>query len=214
MLRLEAYERFRAKLASGEVRPGSFLTQKEIAELAGVQIGPAREAILALAHENLLRIHAKRGVQVVEATLPLIRNAYEVRLMTELFAVERFAASAPIDLIDALAEETADILGRARQGVDRRLEAEGVEVDWGMHDRMVEHLGNPIIEESFKVNQTRIRLIRQDNRFDPDRLVSVMHEHWDILEACRARDGERAAALMRAHIATSRRRAIDNSGGF
>ena len=46
MLRLRAYEEFRERLHSGELKPGQFVTQRELAKLVGVPLGAAREAII------------------------------------------------------------------------------------------------------------------------------------------------------------------------
>ncbi|WP_407649109.1 GntR family transcriptional regulator [Devosia algicola] len=45
MSRVAAYQNFRERLLSGELSPGQFVTQKELADLAGVPIATAREAI-------------------------------------------------------------------------------------------------------------------------------------------------------------------------
>ncbi|MEM8664709.1 MAG: GntR family transcriptional regulator, partial [Pseudomonadota bacterium] len=68
MSRVAAYQEFRDRLLSGELQPGQFVTQKELAELAGVPIGTAREAIQKLEHDQLLKVHPQRGIQVADIT--------------------------------------------------------------------------------------------------------------------------------------------------
>jgi len=38
---------------------------------------------------------------------------------------------------------------------------------------------------------------------EPDRLKDSSREHYELLEACSERDGERAAAIMAAHLAST-----------
>ena len=90
MLRLEAYEKFRERLLSGEIKPGQFVTQRELAKLVGVPVGAAREAIQRLEFESLLKVYPRRGIQVTEATARLIRNAYGFRMLIEKDAVRHF----------------------------------------------------------------------------------------------------------------------------
>ena len=57
MSRLNAYEKLKQRLMRGDLEPGQFITQREFAELAGVSVGAAREAIMHLEHERLLRVY-------------------------------------------------------------------------------------------------------------------------------------------------------------
>ena len=53
MTRLAAYESFKERLMTGELKPGQFVTQRELATLADVPLSIAREAIQKLQHETL-----------------------------------------------------------------------------------------------------------------------------------------------------------------
>lgn len=204
MLRLEAYERFRKRLLSGELKPGQFVTQKELAKLAGVPVGAAREAIQRLEHESLLKVYPQRGIQVAEATTRLIRDAYGLRLILEKEAISHYAQRGELDSIKHLKNKTKAIIDRARREVTPRLQEEAVEVDWLMHDTIIDSLGNEIVSQTYRINATRIRLARGlGNRLPRNRLIPALSEHIAILEACQNRDPDRAIAEMRRHIETS-----------
>jgi DNA-binding GntR family transcriptional regulator len=85
---------------------------------------------------------------------------------------------------------------------------ESVEVDWRMHDAVVDSMDNEIVSETYRVNAARIRLARSSNQFDPERVVGAMTEHLAILEACQRRDAEAAVAALEHHIRISRDRAL------
>lgn len=202
MLRVEAYERFKRRLMSGELRPGQFVTQRELAALAGVPLNPAREAIQRLAFESLVKIHPQRGVQVVEASPRTINEAYDFRRMMETQAVRVFAERAPDALVDRLAGEARAEIEAFRAG--RADLARATETDWRMHDEIVDFMGNGIVTEAFRINAARIRLCRVSNVLPPERLPKALAEHLDILAACRARDADAAVAALADHIETSR----------
>lgn len=204
MLRLEAYERFRERLLSGELKPGQFVTQKELAKLAGVPLGAAREAIQRLEHESLLKVYPQRGIQVAEATARLIRDAYGLRLVLERDAIAHFAAHGQRESIDLLIEKTRDIIERASNDITPRLQEEAVEIDWQMHDTIIDSRGNEILAQTYRINAARIRLARGvGNRLPRKRLISALSEHLAILKARRNRDTERAVAEIVQHIETS-----------
>lgn len=212
MLRLKAYEEFRERLLSGDLKPGQFVTQRELAKLIGVPLGAAREAIQRLAFESLLKVYPQRGIQVAEASARVIRTAYQFRLLMEQEAVRHFARTAAIDDMERLEGATLRIVGRAEQSITPRLQEEAVEIDWRMHDAFVDSLDNEIVAEAYRVNAARIRLIRgAGNRLPRPRLVPALSEHLAILAACKARDEDQAAQRLALHINTSQQLTFDGS---
>ncbi len=209
MQRIEAYEKFKACLLTGALKPGQFVTQRELVGLVGVPLGAAREAIQRLEHECLLRVYPQRGIQIADVTVTALRDALEYRQILELHAIRHYAQHARMADMEALERATGEIGERIRGGeADRRLQEEGVEVDWRMHDEVVDSLGNEVVSRNYRVNAARIRLMRVTNRFDSERLGSAMLEHLDILHASMAHDVEGAVAAMRLHLEVARQRAM------
>lgn len=208
MLRVEAYERFKSRLFSGELRPGQFVTQRELAELVGVPLGPAREAIQRLEFESLVKVYPQRGIQITDLSTRLIREAYQLRAILETGAVRHFAEGGARTVVESLFAQTRSVRERAGEAITDTLRREAVEVDWAMHDAVVDSLGNALFSEAYRVNAARIRLIRASNLFSDERLLGVMDEHLAILSACRDGKAARAAKLLEAHLATSRDRAL------
>jgi DNA-binding GntR family transcriptional regulator len=204
MLRLEAYEKFRDRLLSGDLKPGQFVTQRELAKLVGVPLGAAREAIQRLEFESLLKVYPQRGIQVTEATTQLIRAAYGFRLILEKEATLHMVRVAKHDDIDRLIEETRRIVERAKQSITPQIQEEAVEIDWRLHDTFVDSLDNEFVSSAFRINAARIRLARgTGNRLPRKRLVPALMEHLEILAACRLGDGDLAVEAMTRHIETS-----------
>lgn len=209
MQRVEAYEKFKACLLTGTLKPGQFVTQRELVDLVGVPLGAAREAIQRLEHECLLRVYPQRGIQIADVTVMALRDALEYRQILELHAIRHYAQHARMADMEALAQVTRGVVERIRAGeVGRIVQDAGVEVDWRMHDEIVDSLGNEVVSRNYRVNAARIRLMRVTNRFDSERLGSAMSEHLDILHASMAHDVEGAVAAMRLHLEVLRQRAM------
>lgn len=209
MQRIEAYEKFKACLLTGELKPGQFVTQRELVDLVGVPLGAAREAIQRLEHECLLRVYPQRGIQIADVTVTALRDALEYRKILELHAIRHYVLHEPRPAMEALEQATREIVERMRgTQVDGKLKAAGVEVDWRMHDEIIDSLGNEIVSRNYRVNAARIRLMRVTNRFDAERLGTAMAEHLDILRAAMAQDVEGAFQAMQRHLEVSGQRAI------
>ncbi|WP_460449376.1 GntR family transcriptional regulator [Alsobacter sp. SYSU BS001988] len=208
-LRERAYDAFTQHLLARDIRPGQFVSQRELVELTSLPLGAIRELIPRLEAEGLIRTVPQRGMQIAHIDLTLIRDAFQFRLCLEKEAVSLFARTASEATLRELRATHEDILRRAADEITPALVAEAQAVDWGLHDTVIDALGNEIISNAYRVNSIKIRLIREERvRILDSLLVSVMHEHLRILDAFEARDPAAAVAAVEAHIASSRARAI------
>jgi DNA-binding GntR family transcriptional regulator len=208
VLRDEAYDRFRERLFSRRLSPGQFVSQRELCDLVGVPLGPMREALKRLEAEALVRVYPQRGLQIADINVDLIRDAFEIRIVLEKEAARRFAVDGPREVVDRLARATAAIIERAQDGVSEALLDETMDVDWQLHDCIIAAMGNKIIAEVHRVNSDKIRLIRLNNRYVPQRVVPAMQEHYAVIEAFKKRDADAAAEAIERHLQISRRRAL------
>ncbi|MEE9428616.1 MAG: GntR family transcriptional regulator [Paracoccaceae bacterium] len=203
-----AYQEFRDRLLSGELSPGQFVTQKELAELVGVPIGTARQVIQKLEHESLLKVHPQRGIQITDITTKFIRDSYGLRLSLELHAITNFASSEFTVAVKSLLKVTRE----ARTALLEDMSDEALErallVDWEMHDKIIGCMGNDLLTETYQINAARLRLIRVNNRLTHDRAVAALDEHIEILEHCEAQDTIAATAALNHHIDTSMSRSL------
>jgi len=208
-LREQAYDSFTRHLLARDVRPGQFISQRELVELTGLPLGAIRELVPRLEAEGLIRTVPQRGMQVAHIDLNLIRDAYQFRLFLEREAVALFAVRAPDEVLAKLRADHERVLERVtREGNTPEVVAEAQAVDWGMHDTIIDALGNEIISNAYRVNAIKTRLIRAELvRIDPV-VAPVMREHLGILEAIETRDGAKDAAAISAHIENARTRAM------
>ncbi len=205
-----AWERFRQQIMAARLRPGQFVSQRELMTLLDMPLAAVREMIPRLEAARLLVTVPKRGLQIAPVDLRLIRNAFQVRSMIEREAVRQFVREVDDEELDRFDQAHRAILARAEQDpLDPRLDADALQADWGLHDRMVDAMGNEILSEIYRVNSLHVRLIRLDAaEVRPRRVIPAMQEHLLFLEALRSRDEQRAVAAIQAHIDNSRQRVV------
>ena len=208
-LRWQAYERFQQQLIASRIRPGQFVSQRELAALIGLPLGAIREVIPRLEAEGLLQTAPQRGLQIATVDVKLVRNAFQLRALIEREAAAQFALTATDSELDALETAHRDVIGKARHRITPALLETAQAIDWGLHDRMVDALGNEIISGIYRVNSLRIRLIRLDRvMLDEQVLGPAMEEHLALLAALRTRDPQHAIAAIDAHLSHARSRAL------
>ena len=99
-LRERAYAHIQRKIASGEMKPDSPVSEQIIAQELGMSRTPVREAIGQLTAEGLLEQTANRGTLVVQFKRQDIIDLYELREALEVYSVSKAARSSvrPVDL--------------------------------------------------------------------------------------------------------------------
>ncbi|MFD1797855.1 GntR family transcriptional regulator [Paracoccus aurantiacus] len=209
-LREQAYETFTEQLLNRQIQLGQFLSQRELVKLTGMPLGAIREMIPRLEADGLIRTVPNRGLQIVQVDLGLIRNAFQLRMVLEREAVRNFVSTATDEELRILRQMHVETRHAAlTSGVTPELLAMAQQMDWHMHDRMIDALDNQIISAIYRTNAIKIRLIRnEDTRMLPELLVSVMDEHLALIDALVARDGPAAEAALSAHIDSAKRRAV------
>jgi DNA-binding GntR family transcriptional regulator len=209
-LRDRAYDSFTERLLARDIRPGQFVSQRELVEITGLPLGAIRELVPRLEAEGLITTVPQRGMQVAHVDLSLIRNAFQFRLFLEREAVRVFAKSAADAHIATLRARHEAVIARAQAGETTSLIAEAEATDRALHEAIIDHLDNEIVSKAFRVNWIKIKLIRQnETRLYADLVAPVMRDHLAIIDGIARRDADRAADAMTAHITNARKRAID-----
>jgi DNA-binding GntR family transcriptional regulator len=209
-LRALAYERFREQVLAGHLRAGQFVSQRELVKLLAVPLGAVREMIPRLEAARLLVTVPKRGLQIAHIDLKLIRNAFQVRSMIEREAVLHYVRNASDAELDEHERKHRAVLQRALSGKpDARLDHDALAVDWALHDRMVDAMGNEILSEIYRANSLHVRMIRLDaQQVRPQRVVPAMEEHLKFITLLKTRDEAAAVKAMQEHVEQSRQRVV------
>jgi len=210
--RVRAYQGFTQQILSGAILPGQFISQRELMTLLDMPLGAVREMIPRLEAGGLIKTVPQRGLQIAHVDLKLIRNAFQVRSMIEREAVLAFVQSASDSELAAIEAAHQQILARANRAstTDAQVLDDAQALDWGLHDRMVDALGNEIVSDLYRVNSLRVRLIKlEQSVITPARLIPAMQEHLSFIAALRERNAAQAAALLDAHINSARSRVMN-----
>ena len=206
-LRERVYRHLRDEILSSRVRPGTVLQEVPLAESLGVSRGPLREALSDLAAEGLVTITPRRGAVVTQLTKAEFLEAYQVREALETLGA-RLAVPAISEAELARMDEAIARMGEAaqRRDVDLFFDANnafhGVLMAASRNRKLVE-IHDRLITQMGPYRRPSARL-RGD-------LAPSIAEHRAILDAVRARDVERATALVIQHVNVPQRRLVQLS---
>jgi DNA-binding GntR family transcriptional regulator len=68
-LREQAYVGYTRSLLANEIKPGQFITQRELVAITGLPLGAIRELVPRLEAEGLIRTAPHRGMQVPQVDI-------------------------------------------------------------------------------------------------------------------------------------------------
>jgi DNA-binding GntR family transcriptional regulator len=209
-LRARAYESFQQQILEANIRPGQFISQRELMQLLDMPLGAVRELIPRLEAEGLLRTVPQRGLQVAQVDLKLVNNAFGLRRILECEAAVHFATVASDAELAQIEKSHLNVVRRARAGpIDDDLLTAATTVDWGLHDRMIDRLGNELVSDVYRINSLRVRLIRlEGSMLSRDVLLPAFEEHLWFIDALKRRDCEAVAQRLAHHIESAHRRVL------
>jgi DNA-binding GntR family transcriptional regulator len=157
---------------------------------------PLREALKVLAAEGLIELLPNRGARVAKLEEQDVRDMFEV--MASLEALSGRLACARIT--DAELDDVAALHFRMLAHWRRRERAAYFQTNQAIHEAILEAARNPILTTTYRGLAGRIRRARFRANMDEARWAEAVAEHEAILEALRARDGERLADLLHSHL--------------
>jgi len=207
--RERAYVDIKGALLRGDFSAGQMLSLRELSERFDCPIAAVRDAVIRLECDRLLRVHPQRGIQVMEVDLDFVREAYQLRLMIELEGARRVIDEPDVAAIEALERRTQACLEELAGSPDAAALERAAQVDWAMHQLIVGAMRSKLVADIYRQNRERQRLIGRAYAFHPAKYASAaLSEHVAILAALKARDRERTAQLLEAHITSAMRRQI------
>lgn len=175
---------------------GEKLNEVRLCEQLGVSRTPLREALRKLSAEGLVELLPNRGAFVAEISIEELRHTFEVMSILEgscaRLAADRFT-NADLDALEALHKKLEDLYHKNdHHGY--------VKHNQYYHAFIQEKTGNPVLGKMVARLRGRVLLHRFRQIYRPGRLDSSIDEHRELMEAFRAREGERAEKLMRRHL--------------
>ena len=205
-----AYEQIRARILSGDLKPGSQLKEEELAESCGVSRTPVRDAMTRLQNEMFLYRSESQRSFVSEWSGDDVEEVFTLRTMLESHAASRAAERASDAMIEALRANNAEI-GKAIRGPTPDVDA-FLRLNRAYHAMVLEAAASDRL--AMMLNRLVLQPIvhRTALRYDRAQLERSLSEHEEIVAAIARRDPQWAGAVMTSHIRRAYHVYVDRSG--
>jgi DNA-binding GntR family transcriptional regulator len=190
------YGELRAAIIGLQIEPGTRIDKAEICGRLGVSRQPVAEALACLAEERLVEVEPQKGTFVTRIRLA---DAVEAAFVRQALEVATVRAIAPgIDA--ATLAQLKRLLAYQAAAVKARDAEEFYAFDVRFHDALMGRLAYRRVAEVVESSRAQTERIRRLLLPKPGRNATTIEEHEAIVDGLAARDADRAAAAMRAHL--------------
>lgn len=191
----QIYDRVKSMAMTFVIRPGERVNEVELARALNVSRTPVREALNRLMMEGFLTRAPNKGFIGRPLDARQVFDLYELRGALEAGSVRLACERAT----DAELEELEIFLRKTERPEDTAA-AGLLALDEAFHESIARHSRNLELAASLKAVNARIHFFRWID-MQNGRRRHTQQEHARIVRALRARDADKAVALMHAHIA-------------
>jgi len=201
-LKEEIFDILHAKIIAGDVSPGSWLRQEDIATQLGVSMTPVREALDLLVSVGLAERVPYRGVRVPQPSADEIAEAYAMRILLEAAG----ARAAAIKREQAQVDELKRILSRMKGLLSLDDMSTLRQLSRQFHQSVVGIGGNNLLDKMHEMVMNSFPdwmlyeyLFRHSDLLGQS-LADEYQEHMTLVEAIEAGDEKQAEQVAITHI--------------
>jgi len=194
------YRRLREAILTGRVPMGARINELELAAAWKISRTPIRDALRRLEAEGLVEAAPRRGMVVPVLSRADVEELYTVREALEGIAARHAADRATASFLAQLNTLIKGYGAAAKQDDASQLAA----ADAALHDAIIEMAQNRRLQQAIQAARLRVHQVHVRSFRLRGRAGRTFREMAKVVAAIRARDGARAEAAMREHLASLR----------
>ncbi|MFI5612076.1 GntR family transcriptional regulator [Amycolatopsis sp. NPDC051903] len=198
------FDEIRQAIVERRLQPGQRLSEAKLATMLGVSKTPVRETLIRLEHVGLVESAAGNGLRVVQPSIKIVQDAYEVRRGLESLAAglaaerasqevrEKISVAADEGLACTLASDEP-----GRRGADRIL-----------HTLIASGSGNAKLATDIENYYVLTHALRQRDVPEMSESAQCGEQHQRVAAAISDGDAPAAQQAMAEHLDTLRERVL------
>jgi DNA-binding GntR family transcriptional regulator len=195
----EIYLQLRAMILNLDIRPGSRLTEIQLAEYFDVSRTPIRAALQRLENEKQIVIRPKQGCYVRDLDIVRISHYYDVRVNLEIMTLQSLAEYGDKKMLAELAEEWDPL----KQSFGAEITDELKHAEEDFHLQLAEATNNFPLRDYLADLNDHIRVVRRFGWPNQKSVIDTYTEHHMILQFLLDDKLDKAIEEMTMHIRKS-----------
>ena len=191
-----AYECLKEWIIYSELKPGTLLNERELAERFGISRTPLREILQRLSYQRLIVIRPRKGIFVAPIDFYTVRDIFEARLPLERSAAALAAERATPELVAEL-EALVAAMRRAQAAGDFQGH---IRLDQVFHETLAKATGNDVLADMLEdLHNICLRFWRLSRKTGAERYGGI-DELEQVCAAVTSGRASDAAQLLGVHV--------------
>lgn len=195
-LHVELVERLRDLIVDGSLPAGDKIPERELCERFEVSRTPMREALKVLAADGLVSLAPNRGAWVSKITVAELEEVFPIMGVLEGLSGQMACARISDQQIEGIRKTHHQMVAH----FEARDMAAYFHSNQKIHEAILEAADNATLHTMYRSLAARIRRARYLANMTDERWAEAVQEHKQILQALEAREGEKLATILRAHL--------------
>ena len=202
LLKKTAFLELKRLIMDGTFPPGSFLSERRLAQRLNMSKTPIKSALDRLEADGFIVTSPQQGIVVRQLTVREIKEHYDIRIALETFVVRQIAGSLQSEQIEAIQRNLVE----QQQYLENKNTTGHVQADSDFHLFLAGVLDNQAITQVMQHQRDKIMQVAvQISNQNPSRMPMSRAEHLGIASAILSGDGDLAASRMAEHLAFGKR---------
>lgn len=203
-------ERLRRMIITGELAPGTLVSESHLSQVVGCGRTPLREALQHLSHQYLLTIPPRRGVLIPPLSIVDFQQGHEAMLVM----YTAWAELAAERIRDRQLAQMREIVAQQERANTACEPYDLADLDRLFHVMIAEATGNQyFVDFARRLHGAVARFVYRSFEASGSANLSIS-EHEQIVEALEKRDPHLARLTVRDHSIKSSERALGILGGL
>ena len=198
-MRTEVFRQLERAILSGDLSPGTSLTEVKLCGEMGVSRTPVREALMQLELEGLVKTTHNKGAVVVGISERDVDDIYTIRVRIEGLAARRAAENITMGEL----EELQEIVELQEFYVGRGDNLQVWNLDNRFHELVYEGCRSRPLKQILSLFHNYIQKAREAT-VRQGRAAASTQEHREIVNAIARHDPDEAERLMAVHVQNAR----------
>ena len=200
-----AYENIKTQIIQGNLKPGIWLREKDLADAMEISRAPIREAFNQLESEGFIEILPRKGAKVISLSEKEVEDIFEIRETLESLAIQKSLKNISLDKLSQIATKFEHF---KLESAEKRIRLEYLSLDKEFHDLLIQHCNNQMLIRLLATIQEKVHWLRGFS-LDNHSFAQSIEEHLAIIHSIQRKNEKLVLSNLVRHLERAKESTIN-----
>ena len=200
-----AYENIKKQIIQGNIKPGSWLREQELADAMEISRAPIREAFNQLERDGFIKILPRKGAKVISLSEKEVEDIFEIRETLESLAIQKSLKNISLDKLSQIATKFERF---KLESSEKTVRLQYLSLDKEFHDLLIKHCNNQMLIKLLASIQEKVHWLRGFS-LDNYSFAQSIEEHIAIIHAIQRKNVKLVLSNLIRHLERAKESTIN-----